>query len=206
MQVAVLIPLMRPLQIGPLVENIRETTSDCHIIVAATGECADASRDLGITLLEDEGGTYPSRINAMWRLCNEPYAFLGADDLRFTDGWFEAAMPVMNQVDGLVGINDLHNQAGVHFLISRRYIESPGAVMGEEPGNILSEKFRHAYCDDFVRKTAQHHGRWGYARESVVEHLHPGAGKAPSDDVYLLGESTMGEGLAVYRSMDHLWQ
>ena len=191
-QICIIIPAMRPHRIAPVVQSIQDSTNDYHIMVLATGECAEVARTLPVTLIDDGGGTWPARINRGVSESTEPYCFTGADDLSFRPGWFEAALRVMDTIPGggLVAVNDLMNRAGVHFLISREYINTVGGSMADPPGVAMHEGLRHAYCDDFARKTAMHHGRWGFAEESVVEHLHCGNGKAPMDETYRLGESS----------------
>ena len=206
-QVAVLIPLMRPHKIAPLVANIAETTSDCEIIVIATGECADATRDLPVVLVEDEGGTWPQRINAGYKFTNASYIMTGADDLLFHPDWFQAAMRAMDRFpnsSGVVAVNDLHNKAGTHFVMARSYIQEFGAS-GDGPDTLMCEEYAHQYCDDEIRSVARKHERWAIAEDSVVEHLHVGAGKAPMDETYRIGEATASQGLAVYSSRAHLW-
>jgi hypothetical protein len=207
MTVAILIPLMRPHKIGPLIENIAATTTDYRIIVIANGACADAVRELPVTLLEDEGGSWPERINRGYKITTEaePYFFTAADDLWFRDHWFEEAMKVMADVDGVVAVNDLHNPNGVHFLISRHYIETKGGVIDEMPGMVACEKYRHAYVDDELRATAKMRKRWGYAEDYIVEHMHVGAMKAPDDDIYQVGLQSMSQGLGVFQSRSKLW-
>ncbi len=207
-QVAIVIPLMRAHRIAPVVQSIQESTTDYTIIVLATGECADACKDLPVTLIDDGGGTWPARINRGVRETTEPYIFTGADDLAFRPGWFEAARIAMDQIPGggLVGVNDLMNRAGVHFLISREYVTTIGGSLTDPPGVAMHEGFRHAYCDDFARKCAQHRGRWAFADQSIVEHKHCGVGKAPHDEVYAQGESTMGEGMALFQSLNYLFE
>ena len=204
-QIAVLIPLMRPHRIASVVRSIAESTeaSDYRIIVIATGECADAARELPVTLLEDNGGTWPQRINAGYKVSTEPMIFAAADDLEFHPGWFEAAMRSMSEMNdcGVVAVNDLMNRAGVHLIFSRSYIETVGAAMGEPLGTVICESVQHAYSDDFARRTAMHHERWRFCNDSVVEHLHCGLGKAPSDEVYTLGESSMAQGYAMYQEL-----
>ena len=211
MDLAILVPVLnRPHRVEPLLVSIADATPEQHrVIFAASDEATIAELErLGATYITDEGGpegTWPKRINRLYREVNEPYIFCGADDLLFHPGWFHAAMIVMQDIDGVVAVNDLMNSAGVHLLISRNYIETVGAAMGEPLGTVMCEKFAHAYVDDFARRTALHHGRWGYAKESIVEHLHVGNGKAPMDSTYLLGESTMTSGAEMYRSLDYLF-
>ncbi len=205
MSVAILIPLMRPHRIALVVQSIVDSTQSYSIVVVATGECADAARSLPVTLIEDDGGTYPVRINKAFHACTEPYVFLGADDLSFRAGWFESAMIKMNEVNGVVGINDLHNMAGVHFLVSRYYINECGGTGDGTPGVVLCEEFSHQYCDDELRHVAQYRNRWAFAKEAVVEHLHPGAGKAPSDPIYVMGNAAGAHDREVFMRRRHMW-
>lgn len=197
---------MRPHRIAGLVQNIRETTPDPHIVVIATGECADASRDLNVTLLEDDGGTWPQRINAGYRVTTEPYIFTAADDLLFHAQWFP---PILREQEamggGVTATNDLYNLNGVHFVIARSYIETFGAS-ADGPGTVMCDAYAHQFCDDECRAVAKKHGKWMVVQDSVVEHLHVGAGKSPMDDVYRLGESTGNQDSAVFHSRAHLWQ
>lgn len=203
--VAVFIPLMRPNKIAPLVQNIAECTDVPHnIVVIATGECADAARDLNVTLIEDEGGTYPVRINRAFRETNEPHFLCAADDLWFRPGWYQAVMRVMEGIHGVVAVNDLMNSAGVHFFVERAFVNTLGGCIGE-PGIVFHEGYLHSYCDDEFRATAKFHGRWGYAQEAVIEHCHPGVGKSQSDETYRVGEASMTQGRELLHSRSHLW-
>ena len=206
--VAILIPTMnRPHRMAPLLQSIAEATDIPHRVIFACNdqETVDELDRLGAWYDRDEGDTYAVRINRLFNLTTEPQVFLGADDLAFRAGWFQAAMIVMETINGVVAVNDLHNMAGVHFLVSRDFVNTLGGCIGE-PGIVCHEGYRHAYVDDELRATAMSHGRWGIAKDAVVEHLHPGAGKAPSDEIYRIGEASMSEGLAVFQSRAHLWQ
>ena len=204
-QVAVLIPLMRPHRIAPVVQSIQESTTDYHIVVIATGECADAARELPVTLLEDDGGTWPKRINRGYELTTEPYVLTAADDLEFRSGWFEAIERAMPNADGVAAVNDLHNMAGVHFVLGKKYIQEFGCI--DAPGTIAHGGYEHSYVDDEIRATAISHDRWlGVITDSVVEHMHVGRGKAPMDEIYRIGEASMSQGYALYTSRAHLWQ
>lgn len=206
-QVGIIIPLMRPHRIAPVVQSIQESTTDYHIIVLATGECAEACKDLPITLIDDGGGTFPQRINRGYRASQEPFITTGADDVAFLSGWFEAAMRTMATLpngSGVVGINDCYNAIGNHFVIARDYVETLGGVM-DEPGVTMCEEYQHQYCDDDLRATAIFHGRWAMSMESRIEHLHVGAGKSEMDAVYAAGEATSAQGRAVFMSRAHLW-
>jgi hypothetical protein len=205
-QVAILIPLMRPHRIRPVVDSIAATTADYRVVVVATGECADAARELPVTLIEDEGGTYPARINLAFRSTDEPYVMLAADDLVFRAGWLFAAMELMQDINGVVGINGLLGSEPVHYLVSREYINSVGGTGDGIPGVVLHEGYQHCFCDTEFMRVAQFRDRFAYATESIVEHLHYIPGKAPMDATYALGDSTMSQGSQLFASRQHLWQ
>src|ERR1039458_6948216 len=120
---------MRPHLIQGLIQNIDDTTDDYHVYVVATGVCAETTRPFvgpRVSLIEDNGGTYPVRINLAASQTNEPFFLLAADDLKFHNDWLLNAMRIMETIDGVVAVNDLHNMAGVHFLVSRSYINQFG--------------------------------------------------------------------------------
>lgn len=210
--VAILVPVLdRPHRVAPLLQSIAEATDVPYRVIFGCSDqpTVDELDRLGAWYVRDEGGsegTWPKRINRLYREVNEPYILTGADDLAFRTNWFQAAMCEMDkfQGGGVVAVNDLHNSAGTHFIISRSYIETIGAS-GDGPGTLMCEDFLHCYADDNCRSVAMFHDRFAFAKDSVIEHLHVGAGKAPMDSTYALGESTMAQGLAVYRSRSHLW-
>ena len=209
-EVAILIPVLdRPYRIEPLLRSIAEATEVPYRVMFAASDqpSIDEIRRLGANVIIDEGGdegSYAKRINRLYRETSEPYLLLGADDLGFRPGWFPAARRVADEVGGVAAVNDLHNPAGVHFLVTRDYIETLGGCVGE-PGVVLHEGYRHAYCDDEMRATATARGRFGYASDSIIEHLHPGAGKSQTDHVYQIGAASMSQGQSVFLSRTHLW-
>ena len=207
MKTAILLPVLRrPHRVEPLLESIAGATPEPHSVIFAASDqpTVDELDRLGQTYIRDDDGSYPRRINALFNITIEPYVFLGADDLHFHPGWLTAALDVMATVDGVVSVNDLHNPAGVHFLVSRNYANTLGAI--DQPGAILHEGYRHTYCDDELRHTAISRGRYGRAEDAVVEHLHCGNGKAPHDDVYQIGADSMVPDLAVFMGRRHLWE
>lgn len=211
--VAILVPILnRPHRIIPLLESIEAATPQPHevIFAASDAESIDVLDKIDARYITDEGGdegSWPKRINRLYQETQAPYIFTGADDLNFRPGWFEAAVRTMMQFpneSGVVAVTDLMNNAGVHFLISRRYIQEFGAS-GDGPGTLMHEGYRHQYTDDECRAVAKHHGRWAISPDAVVEHLHVGAGKAPMDDTYRIGEATGSQGRELFASRAHLW-
>ena len=208
--VAILVPVLnRPHRVEPLLQSIAEATDVPYRVIFACSDQAtvDELDRLGAWYDRDEGGTYPVRINRLFDLTNERVCFLGADDLAFRPGWFQAAMRVMETLggDGVVAINDLHNMAGVHFLVSRHYIDTVGGYL-DAPGVVMFPEFWHQYCDDSLRGAAISRGKFARAPESIVEHLHPGAGKAPHDETYAIGAAAEAHDRQIFMDNSHLWQ
>ena len=213
-EVAILVPVLdRPHRIEPLLESIAEATDVPYRVLFGCSDqpTVDELDRLGATYIRDDGGsegTYPKRINRLFKETNEPYIFLGADDLKFHPDWFRSAARVIDQMpngSGVVAVSDLHNAAGVHFLMSRKYLTDFGGCI-DAPENILCEEYAHSYVDDEFRSTARSRDRFDYAKHSIVEHLHVGNGKAPNDSTYILGNASMSQGAEVYKQRAHLWQ
>ena len=211
-EVAIFVPILnRPHRIEPLLANIAEATDVQYRVVFAASDqpSIDELDRLGCQYIRDEGGdegSWGKRINRLYGITNESYFLTGADDLAFRPDWFQAARRVMDTINGggVVGINDLLNPAGTHFVISRNYVQTIGGCV-DGPGIVCHEGYRHAYVDDEIRETARSRGRYAYAKESVIEHLHPGLGKSPHDETYRIGENSMPQGRELYASRAHLW-
>ena len=209
--VAILVPVLnRPHRVEPLLASIAAATPEQHSVIFACSDqpTVDELDRVSARYIRDEGGdegSWAIRINKLYKMVDEPYIFTGADDLAFRPGWFSAVMQQMNRVDGVVAVNDLLNGSGVHFVISRNYIETLGGTGDGIPGEVMHPAYRHAFADDEERHVAQFRNRWAYANDAIVEHMHPGAGKAPTDETYAIGNASMGQGNAVFMSRRHLW-
>lgn len=197
--VVVLAPvLQRTEKIPGMVESLRATCPKAHLLlVCSEGDAVvDFAESLNLDHLEVPGpfpGDYARKINAGYRATDEPLLFLGADDIRFHPGWFEAAKAKMTGGIGVVGTQDLGSQRVIngehstHSLVSREYVDKFGTVDG--PGEVLNEAYKHNFCDDELIGTARSRNTWAFANDSIVEHHHPAWGKADNDDVYRLGRS-----------------
>lgn len=122
-----------------------------------------------------------------------PWLFLVGDDVAFHPGWLDNAMAHAEATGAqVVGTNDLGNgsvTAGLHathMFIARSYVDTVGASW-DGPGIVCHEGYRHCYVDDEIVHAAKQRGVWTPAMDSIVEHLHPGWGKSPHDDVYAMG-------------------
>lgn len=198
--VDVVIPLMRPERLAAVVHSLGGDPR-VKVCVVASVECPTVP-DVDFEVALDGGGTWAQRINLAYYRLGAPYLFTGADDIRFHEGWLDAALAVMRRVEGVVVVDDLHNPFGTMALVSREYVEEYGTIDGD---GVVHEGYRHNYVDNELFETARYWGKLAYAPESVVEHLHPNAGKGDDDEVYRLGISSLAEDRALYDRRRLLW-
>lgn len=205
-ELVILVPVLRrPQNVAPLLASIRETHPARVLFIVDP----DDSEELAAIDAESAEhmlypGTYPQKINAGIRHTSENLIFLGADDLRFRQGWFSAAL---NKLDphGIVGVNDLiprDREHTTHFLVTREYTRR-GTIDGK-PG-VLSEAYRHERCDDELIATAKHRELYAYAEDSHVEHLHPLNGGAEMDATYAKGLESSRKDRRTYLKRRELW-
>lgn len=217
--VAVIVPVLgRPHRARPLADSLRAATPEPHrLVFVATetdAEMIGACRATGaevLTMPPAPVGDYARKINHAAALASEPFLFTGADDLQFHPGWLPAALEYMaNPFIGVVGTQDLCNgrtlrgEHATHFLVRRSYVLERGTV--DEPGKLFHEGYPHEYVDDELVGTARRRGAWAFAEASVVEHLHPSAGKAPMDELYAQQRARMRRGQRLYFRRRHLWK
>lgn len=197
--IAILVPVLgRPRRARPLVTNIRKMTSVEHriLFLCSPGDDAEiaavlkTSADFIVVDWAPGPGDFARKINYGYRLTQEPFIQIGADDLVFHRGWDTAALILAEETGmGVIGTNDLHNPRVVsgrhstHPLIRRSYIEEQGGTV-DHTGDIFSEGYDHQYVDDELVLTAKMRGQWAFAEHSHVEHKHPYFGLAKVDDTY----------------------
>lgn len=156
-------------------------------------------------------GDYAFKINQAYQSTTEPFIFLGADDLAFHSGWWAAARRYFDDpAIGVVGTNDLSptqrsvgGEHATHSVVRRTYADR-GLITGER--GILFEGYAHEYVDDELIGTAKKRQAWAYARDSVVEHLHPHWGKAPMDDLYRRQRQRMTLSRHIFMRRSKLWR
>lgn len=217
----ILVPVLhRPHRVEPLLASIEAATpapwhvlficdegdeDEINTIINAAHEYG--SRRVDYTI---HSGNYASKINRGMNaggIPPEPLMLFGADDLHFHPGWLEAATAKLTDGIGVVSTSDLCNprnakgNLATHPLVTREYAEL-GAIDGGGP---LHEGYPHEYVDQEFTETAKHRDAFVHAPDSVVEHLHPDAGKAPTDELYDARPGRMRAGYRIYRSRRHLW-
>lgn len=219
MSVAILVPVLdRPHRIEPLLANIAATTPEPHEVIFATSDDATINEcnRLGAWQSIDDGDTWPNRINRLFCETEHPYVFLCADDVLFHDDWLAPLLQAQLDIDyrwgysavgGVTVPADLHNPRGTLALVSRRYIDLYGGCV--DSPHVLHPGYEHNWADTELFETAKARGRHRYVPESIVEHLHHGAGRPgalPFDATYAKGQATMASGLALFRSRQPLWR
>lgn len=215
--VAVLIPVLRrPHRVVPLLESIEKNTPTDHRALFLCTE-DDEAQQQAIDAVGGEyevlpgawgHGDYARKINHGIRVTNEPLIFMAADDLAFHPDWLERAASRLTDGVQVVGTNDLGNarvmrgEHSTHSLLTRQYAER-GTI--DEPDKVLHEGYPHEFVDDEFVATAKHRGVFGFAGDSIVEHLHPLWGKAPTDELYDQHASRMRLGRRLFEGRQSLW-
>lgn len=219
-----IIPVVqRPHRAAPVFESIQRATPPGVARVLFVGNHGDepeheACRATGADLMVigvRRDGDYARKVNAAYRASTEPLLFLGADDLDFHPGWFEAVMRRIDAGAAVVGTNDLGNprvmrgEHATHCVVTRDYVDRFGTI--DQPGEVLHEGYAHEYCDDELVGTAKMRQAWAFAEDAHVEHLHPnwlgsdGKPKAPSDHLYSDQRRRMRQSRPLYLRRRQMW-
>lgn len=203
-ETAVVVPVLgRPHHADPFVASLRASTglARCYAVCDADDPAADAWSEAGAAVIENdsEKGSFAAKANCGYRHTTEPWLFLAGSDVTFRPGWLDHAQHVAGAYGAaVVGTNDLGNPRvtsgdhATHMLIARGYIDAQGASW-DGPGVVCHEGYRHWFCDDEIVTAAKQRGLWQMALGAIVEHHHPAWGKAPTDEVYALGQSAASE-------------
>lgn len=199
MELVVLVPVLgRPQNAATLAESLSQNTVTEHRLlwICSPGdkkEIAACKRTYGEVMIvpwEPGRADFARKINYAFEHTTEPWLFQAADDLRFSPKWDIHALRIAKARGfGVVGTADLGNPLvlrgmhSTHTLFSRTYIETFGGTM-DNTGTVFSELYDHQYCDNEFVQTARARGQWGFAKNAVVEHLHPHWGKSEMDATY----------------------
>jgi hypothetical protein len=205
---AVVVPVLhRPQNAEPFMRSLRATTglaTACAVHSEDDHDTAQAWRAAGAEMVHSgHAETFAEKVNLGLRRTTEPWLFLVGDDVRFHPGWLDHAQQTAGDRYHVVGTNDLFNprvtggEHATHLLIRRKYIDGMGASW-DGPGVVAHEGYRHWYVDDEIVTAAKQRGVWAPALRSKVEHLHPLAGKANTDEVYELGARHADEDRALF--------
>lgn len=214
------IPVLgRPQNAATVFESILETAPDADILfLCSPGDDAEieacqalAGAKVEVMSFAPGRGDFSLKHNRGYKsaVAEEfDWYFVGADDLRFHPGWFEACLAAHDQTGAcVIGTRDLGNARtmngwhSTHFLVHTDYAEC-GTV--DRKDVIFTESYHHEFVDDEFIATA----RWRktYATsQAVVEHLHPDWNKAEWDDTYSKAQLHRGEDQALYNQRRHMF-
>lgn len=211
-ELVILVPVLgRPQNVGPLLDSIQAATPGARTLFIC--DWGDAEEIAAVEFdprsdLDIASGNYAAKINRGIRLTIEPLIFLGADDLHFHPGWFEATKAKLGEAD-VIGTQDLCNQRTIrgehatHFLVTREY-----ATRGQFDGSpgLLCEDYAHNAVDDELLGTATKRNAYAFADDAIVEHHHPYNGTAPSDATYEKGSASIRADRKLFRQRRLLWR
>lgn len=206
--------LNRPGRVAPFLASLEASGADVPVLFMGTTK--DSSE---LAALDDAGawhididwapGDFARKVNHAFTVTDHDAIMVTGDDVHFHPGWLDAALACQAATGaGVVGTNDLHNlrvlagEHATHWLITRDYARQ-GTI--DEPGKVLHEGYCHWFVDDELIATARKRGRWAFAADSKVEHLHPNYGGAPPDSTYSLARRRAGQDRALFSQREHLW-
>lgn len=209
----VIVPVLRrPHRVVPLMRSLFTSMTvpyDLYFVPDPTDAPEiEAIRAAGGKVLLKVAGNYAKKINTVVRATRHQHIFLGADDLHFHPGWYEAAARRLVGRVGVVGVQDmcsprsLAGASSTHFLVLRDYVKR-GTI--DDVRCLLHEGYPHEYVDDEFVETAKKRGAWSFAPDSLVEHLHPDVKKAPMDSLYAAQGARMRVGRVIYEKRRVLW-
>jgi hypothetical protein len=153
-------------------------------------------------------GDYGMKMNLAYRKTEREWLFLGAQDIHFTEGWFDQAMRHSHY--DVIATNDRANRQvmrgefGTHCLVRRSYVDEQGAS-ADGPYVLIHEGYDHNFVDRELCGVAKNRGVFAFAKRSVVEHSHPLWRTADWDDTYRKGLAKFQEDRRLYLSRAHLW-
>lgn len=213
----ILIPMLgRPHHVAPLLASIDQTTPAANVLFLCSAHDTEvhdaidaAGRQLEIVPYYPIGD-YARKIYAGVLHTTQQLIFMGASDLEFHAGWFEAACAKLVDNVGMVGTNDLGNprviagEHSTHSLITRRYANL--GTIDNPRGGPLHTGYQHEFVDDEAVETAKFRGAWAMAIDAIVKHLHPNWGTAPTDPLYAQQQRRMAYGHRLYQHRRRLWR
>jgi len=222
--VAILIPVLaRPHRVAPLVESIRaaSTVTPCRAVFLATeGDDAEIAAIRAVQEQDDtvalhttrkDSNSWAKKINYGFTMTDEPFVFMGADDIHFHPGCIERMLACHLETGAcVVGTNDgghlgtMTGEHSTHTLVCREYGEC-GTIDEPDSGMVLHPAYAHWFPDQELFATAKYRGTYAHATDAIVEHFHPNWQKARMDNTYRLGQSFIAQDRALYESRKHLW-
>ena len=189
-RMAIIVPSRgRPDNIKALIESMRKTITADELWVVCDSDDPELRgyQDLGIENLlifdrTQKGMARPLNLAVRYILKNhtiEHFAFLGDDHRPRTIYWDQDFRNVLEQGIGIVYGNDLFQGENLPTAVGMH-----GTIVRELNG-MVPEGLLHLYLDNFWKQIGQDVGSLTYLPETIIEHMHPLAGKAEVDQGYI---------------------
>ena len=189
-QMAIIVPSRgRPDNIKALIESMRKTITSDQLWVVCDSDDQELAgyQALGIEnlLIFDriqKGMARPLNLAVRYILKNhhiEHFAFLGDDHRPRTIYWDQDFRNVLDQGIGVVYGNDLFQSENLPTAVGMH-----GTIVRELDG-MVPEGLLHLYLDNFWKQIGIDIGALTYLPETIIEHMHPLAGKAQVDQGYI---------------------
>lgn len=124
---------------------------------------------------------------------NDIVVFLG-DDTVIKKGCIEEAYKVMQTFEGgygLVGLNDMETEEPTHWMAHKKLLPEIG-------GEFFHTGYKHCFCDNELQYRAEELGRYKWAKEARLSHLHPMWDTAKDDDDYKRAYSSYEEDKQIF--------
>ena len=195
----ILVPVLdRPWQVAPFLESVKNTVSEHRVyFICSPGDeaeiaaCEESGAEVMIVPFQPGPGDYAKKINWGFEHTSGEWIFQGADDIRFGPNWDANAFALWERrtAASVIGTNDLGNpsvmrgRTSTHSLIKRSYIEEYGGTI-DDSGKVFCELYDHQWVDTEFSHTAIQRKVFLFAKNSIVEHLHPHWGKSEIDTTY----------------------
>lgn len=199
-EVVVIVPTLgRMERLGRVAENVTTTTQapSLTLFVVEPHEYEVTLRRWpNLAVMSNRLPGHPGAFNAaLEELVRRPgwkWWFHGADDLSFHAGWYQAAKrcarrtPIAQVIgtDDLLNVSVARGKRATHFLVEREYTQAQPAVPGVNPPHAYFMGYHHNFVETEFIDIARDRAVFVSCPAAIVEHLHPDAGKAPSDATY----------------------
>ncbi len=195
-ELIILVPTRgRPQNVAPIITAWRETAAwvdgaeVIFIIDADDPKCARYQQEIregahgwASFLIESEWRPLVPKLNRVARslaeLGDTPLGFMGDDHLPRTVGWVKEYLRALSPSPSIVSCPDglRSDDLPTQWAMSAEIVRALGRMV---PADV-----EHLYCDNAVRDLAYVSDCYRWLPDVMIEHMHPLAGKAPSDDGY----------------------
>lgn len=189
----------RPHHVKPMYEAWKETgafdeMADLVFLIDADDHrCAEYQREICELPVYGFSGGVSFSVSASWvpmvpkldaaavasaSLYPTPLGFMGDDHRPRTDGWVGAYLKALEGGPAIVSCPDgfRTDTLPTHWAMSASIVRALGRMV---PAPV-----DHLYCDNAVQDLARAAGIYRWLPDHLVEHMHPLAGKANTDDGY----------------------